>query len=81
MKLVSFIRNERERRQREGETRGQEKSFLKNFWPFSKRAVNGLIGKMEEKPSFDKDFADEWYKNRYSIPVPLAPEAVNWFPR
>ena len=36
---------------------------------------------MEEKPSFDKAFADEWYKNRYSTPVPLAPEAVSWFPR
>ena len=81
VKLVSFIRRERDKRQRDGETRGQEKSFSKNFWAFSKRAVNGLIGKTEEKPSFDKTFADEWYKNRYSIPVPLAPDAVSWFSR
>ena len=81
VKLVSHIRNERERRQREGEARGQEKSFLKNFWAFSKKAVNSLVGKVGEKPSFDKAFADEWFRDRYSIPIPLAPEAVNWFPR
>ena len=75
------LRRERDKRQREGETRGQEKSFSKNFWAFSKRAVNALVGKTEEKPTFDKTFADEWYKNRYSIPVPLAPDAVSWFPR
>ena len=81
VKLVSHIKKQRERRQREGETRGQEKSFSNNFWAFSKKAVNGLIGKEEERPSFGKEFADEWYKNRYSIPVPLAPEALSWFPR
>ena len=81
VKTLSYIRNEREKRQRESDTRGQEKSFTKNFWSFSKRAVSGLIGKGEERPSFDKAFADEWYKNRYSTPAPLAQEAVSWFPR
>ena len=50
----------------------KKKSFLKDFWSFSKKAVSGLIGRGEERPSFDKAFADEWYKNRYSVPVPLA---------
>ena len=81
VKLVSHIGKEQDRRQRERDTRGQEKMFLKNFWSFSKRAVNGLIGKEQERPSFDKAFADEWFKRRYSVPVPLAPEAVSWFPR
>ena len=81
VRAVSFIRNERERRQRERDKKGQEKSFLKDFWSFSKRAVNGMIGKDIERPSFDKAFADEWYKSRYSTPVPLAQEAVSWFPR
>ena len=78
---MSFIRRERDNRQREEGTRGQEKSFSKNFWAYSKKAVNGLVGKLEEKPSFDKAYADQWYKDRYSIPVSLAPDAVSWFLR
>ena len=81
LKTLSFIKNAREKRQRERDTRGQEKSFLKNFWAFSKKTVNDLIGKDEERPSFDKAFADEWYKNRYSTPVSLSQQAVSWFPR
>ena len=81
VKAYSYIRNEREKRQRERDTRGQEKSYLKNFWAFSKKAVSGMIGKEEERPAFDMAFANEWYKNRYSTPVPLSQEAVNWFPR
>ena len=77
---MSFIRRVRERRERESDTRGQEKSYLKNFWAFSKKAVAGFIGKEEERPSFGGSFASEWYKNRYSTPVPLVPEAVSWFP-
>ena len=39
LKTYSYIRNEREKRQREKDTRGQEKSFLKNFWAFSIRKL------------------------------------------
>ena len=53
---------------------------MKNFWAFSKKAVSGLVGKEEERPAFDGNFASEWFKNRYSTPVPLAREAVSWFP-
>ena len=80
VKTMSFIRRVRERRERESDTRGQEKSYLKNFWAFSKKAVAGFIGKEEERPSFGGSFASEWYKNCYSTPVPLVPEAVSWFP-
>ena len=81
LKTYTYIRNEREKRQREKDTRGQEKSFSKNFWAFSKRAINGLIGKVESGPTFDRNFASEWYKRKYSTPVSLSQEAVSWFPR
>ena len=41
VKTLSYIRRVRERRERERDTRGQEKSYLKNFWAFSRRAVSG----------------------------------------
>ena len=66
--MYSFIRNEREKRARERETRGQEMSFRKNFWAFSKKAVNGLLGKETGKPTFSSDFASEWYKNQWRSP-------------
>ena len=44
VKTYSYIRNEREKRARERDMKGQEKSFLKDFWAFSKKAVNGLVG-------------------------------------
>ena len=69
------------KRQRERDTQGQEKSYLKDFWAFSKKAVSGLIGKEQERPTFDRAFASEWYSNKYSTPVPLSQEAVSWFPR
>ena len=77
VKLYSFIRNEREKRMRERDTRGQEKSYLKDFWAFSKKAVNGLLNKDSEKPTFNRDFANEWFRNRYSTPVSLSQEAVS----
>ncbi len=81
VKLYSFIRNERERRARERDARGQEKSFKKNFWAFSKKVVNGLLGKEAGKPTFSRDFANDWYKEKYSTPVPFSEQAVSWFPR
>ena len=80
VKTLSFIKRTRDKRERERDTRGQEKSYLKNFWAFSEKAVSGLTGKEAERPSFDRNFADQWFRNRYSTPVPLAREAVSWFP-
>ena len=50
-----------------------------DFWAFSKKAVVGRIGK-EEKANFSREAANEFYTTRYSTPVPLAAEAVAWFP-
>ena len=60
--MYSFIRNEREKRARERDTQGQEKSFRKKFWAFSKKAVGGLLGQEQGKPTFSRDFANEWYQ-------------------
>ena len=80
VKVLSFIKKAREKRVRERDTRGQEKSYLKNFWSFAKKAVNGLVGKDEQGPSFDVAFANEWYQNRYSNPVSVSRQDVSWFP-
>ena len=80
VKTLSFIKRVRERGERERDTRGQEKSYLNKFWAFSKKAVSGLVGKEEVRPAFGMDFASGWFKDRYSTPVPLAREAVSWFP-
>ena len=59
VKTLSFIKRARDKRERERDTRGQEKSFLKNFWAFSKKVVNGNLGKEEEGPNFDGNYASE----------------------
>ena len=81
VRALSFFKKAREKRERERDTKGQEKSYVKNFWSFAKRAVSGTIGKEAEGPSFDVNFANEWYKHRYSNPVSVSQEAVSWFPR
>ena len=53
---------------------------MKDFWAFSKKAVNGLVGKEVQGPSFDAAYANQWYKDRYSNPVSISREAVSWFP-
>ena len=67
VKTLSFIKRARAKRDRERDTRGQEKSFTRNYWAFSKRVVNGFIGKEEERPGFDGNFSSEWYKNHTQL--------------
>ena len=81
VKLYSFIRNERDKRMRERDTKGQEKSYMRDFWAFSKKAVNGLLDKEVGKPTFNCDFAYNWFRNRYSTPVSISQEAISWFPQ
>ena len=81
VKLYSFIRNERDKRMRERDTKGQEKSYMRDFWAFSKKAVNGLLDKEVGKPTFNCDFANDWFRNRYSTPVSISQEAISWFPQ
>ena len=58
----------------------QERSLLKDFWAFSKRAVEGRVGKEEKKASFSCETANDFFTLRYSSPAPLAVDAIAWFP-
>ena len=46
------IKRLRDRSQRQSDAAAQERTLLKDFWAFSKKAVNGRVGKEEEQVSF-----------------------------
>ena len=76
----NFIKRLRDKNQRQNDAAVQEKGMLKDFWAFSKRAVDGRVGREEEKATFSCDVANNFFTTRYSTPVPLATEAIPSFP-
>ena len=58
----------------------QEDLFHKNFFSFSKSVCNGSFGKQSPSPSFDKNSADTFYRNRYSSATPVDISKLDWFP-
>jgi hypothetical protein len=76
----NLVKKLRDQRIRADDAASQERGFLKDFWKFSKLAVAGKIGVETEKVSFSREYANEWYSNRYAVPVSLSNEAVKWFP-
>ena len=76
----NFIKRQRDKSLRRNDAVAQERALLKDFWSFAKKAVVGRVGREEEKANFSRETANEFFTSRYSTPVPLAAEAVAWFP-
>ena len=59
----------------------EEKAYKKNFYKTAKDITNGTFGMDKVTPAFDKEKANDFYKNRYSEPVIIDPAKLVWFPK
>ena len=76
----NYLKRLRDKEKRKNDAASQEKALFKDFWAFAKSAVSGQVGKEVVAPTFSRDVANEWYRGRYSVPVPVNEEALRWFP-
>ena len=63
------------------EIRKQENSYKKNFYKFAKETTKGTYGKERKSPSYSKEEADQFYKQKYSKSVNIDTEKLDWFPK
>ena len=80
VKAVSFLKKRADRRKAEKSAAHQEGSYRKEFWNFSKRVCNGNVDKDTATLSFSKEDADQFYPARYSHPVHIDFNKLQWFP-
>ena len=80
LKYYNFLLNQRKRANQRNSARKQEKEYRKNFYKFAKAATNGTLDEEKVVPTFEKEEADVYYKNKYSKPVEIDPTKLNWFP-
>ena len=59
----------------------QEKAYKKDFWRTAHNVTNGTFGKSTSKPTFDKNTADQDYRNKYEKEVKIKLEDLTWFPK
>ena len=58
----------------------QESLYRKDFGNFSKRICDGKLDHPDTKPNFNKEAADVFFSNRYSIQTNIDVTRLNWFP-
>ena len=58
----------------------KEKAFKRDFWGTAKSVTNGTFGKTNQGPTFEKDTADKYYKDKYENAVNITHEDLSWFP-
>ena len=80
VKAVSFLKKRSERRKAEKTAAHQEDSYRKEFGNFSKQACNGNMNKSTTTLSFTKAKADEYFPGKYSHPVHIDFNKLQWFP-
>ena len=61
-------------------TNSELKCYKKNFWKTAKTVTNGTFGAEESAPTFDKNTADKWYRERYENSSDINLEELSWFP-
>ncbi len=76
----SFLKKQQKRKGDSKNARYLEKLYHKNFWDFASKTCSGTLQKQPEKPTFTKEYADQYYTNKYSVSNPIEVTKLNWFP-
>ena len=76
--LAFLIRKDQER-QRKKQVNQHEKTYRKNFFKFAKKATKGTLDEEDITPEFTKAEADMFFSQRYSIPIDIDTDKLDWF--
>ena len=80
LKHYSFLIKEKKEINESTEIKEQERQYKRNFFKFAKTVTKGEYGKEQIEPTFTKDTADEFYKDKYSKEIPIDLDKLDWFP-
>jgi hypothetical protein len=80
LRAISDLKKAQKRLDSAKTAKHQESLYLKNKWPFAKKAVKGTLDSKPEPPGFTKVQADQFYPETYSNPKIIDPTKLNWFP-
>ena len=80
LKVYNFLLKTSKDNQKANKVKWEEKLYHKNFYKYSKRAVNGSLYKEEIVPTFDSSTANAYYSKKYGMTNPIDKEKLAWFP-
>ena len=83
LKAIKHLKKKQEEKEKQKTSLHQEKTFNKNRWKFSKKAVSGNLDQDIKEVGFSCEEANRYYPNTYSTPPPFdtSPTCpLNWFP-
>ena len=55
------------------------KAYKNNFWKAAKDITNGTFNQPKITPTFDKEMADKFYKDKYETPTEIDPTSLHWW--
>ena len=81
LKVYNFLLKTSKDNQKANKVKWEEKLYHKNFYKYSKRAVNGSLDKEEIVPTFDSSTANAYYSKNMELQTPLIRKTWTGFQR
>ena len=80
LRTYEYLKKQQDKNDEKRNTNFEEKKYRSNFWTFSKSAVDDTLYDPPKHPTFTKQQADTFFKQRYENPVVIDQSKLNWFP-
>ena len=80
LRHYNFLLKKKKESEAESEVRKHEKAFKKNFNKYAKEITNNTFGQPTISPSYSKEEANLFYRERYSTPKEINLTNLSWFP-
>ena len=69
LRHYNFLLKEEREKSESKEIKEQEKAYTKNFFKFAKETTNGTYGRPTVSPSYTRDTANTYYREKYTTPT------------
>ena len=80
LRHYNFLLKKKKESEAESEVKRHEKAFKKNFHKYAKEITNNTFGQPNVSPTFTKEEANLFYRERYSTPKEINLTNLSWFP-
>ena len=76
----NFLRREQNANKKRRSTKFEESKFRKNFWSFSRNAVNDTLYSTASEPTFSRESANDYFSAKYATqPTPIDTDKLDWW--
>ena len=81
LRHYDYLLKEQKLKAEASEIKKQEKDFKKNFHKFAKETTKGSYNKPKVKPTFTREEANRFYREKYSTENTIDLSKLSWFPQ